>query len=654
MKKFLKGSFYIACCCFATCFSANAQYVLKAADKQYELFNYSKAIQLYAEAFKKKQSVYAAERLANAYALTNNYQQAENWFATAVKLANGKAENVYGYAKALQNNAKYAEAKTQYMAYIDKKKDITEKQKLLWLTACDSALFWMKNPKPLEINNLKNLNSPQSDWGAVNYADGIVFTSDRIDKETHPAKDTKPFLKFDGAQLPDKNIYGWTGNGYLKLYFKANSADSVLRFALKTNTAYHVGSASFTADGSTVYYTLTKIPERLERNKQAINTVNVEIYSSTKTADGNWTEPKSFAFNKVNDYSLGDPFIAPDGKTLYFVSNMPGGKGGTDIYYTKKNAAGEWDKPINLTDINTEGNERNPFACDNGDFYFASDGHIGMGGLDIFTAKLSNNSISQIQNMGYPFNSPQDDFSPYLFDQNNKIYFASNRQGGLGNDDVYATTLKQPLVFKLTGTVFDKTNNQSLADATVNICVTGTDTLKVQTNQQGNYQFDLAENTSYRVMAQKNNYRAESVALSTSGLNSSKTFVQNLYLDKIVINKAIKLENIYYDFNKSDIRADAAMELDKLAQVMQDNPNIVIEVDSHTDSQGKDAYNLALSQRRADAVVNYLTAKGIAKNRMIAKGFGETRLLNRCKNGVKCTEAEQQINRRTEYKIIKQ
>jgi len=653
MKKILLSSCFSLYCLFAVQIDAKAQYVLKDADKQYELYNYAKAVDLYEQAYKKKESLHAAERLAAAYAYMNDYKQAESWYAIASKMSGSKPENILGYAKALQSNSKYSEAKVQYQAYIDQKKDVTERQKDVWLSSCDSAVKWMKNPKKVELINEKALNSTQSDWGATTYQGGVVFTSDRTNTGFE-SKESSPFLKFDGAKTPDKKIYGWTGNGYLKLYIKPSPKDSLALFPIKTGTKYHVGSATFTADGNTMYFTMTPIPDDLEKVKNKPSTVNVEIYSSTKGADGKWGEPVAFPYNDVNKYSVGDPFISTSGTSLYFASNMPGGKGGTDIYVSLKTDAGEWGKPINLEEINTTGNERSPVFDANNNLFFASDGYVGMGGLDVFRALRDGAGIGKIENMGYPFNSPKDDFGFSLNEKGGIAYLSSNRNNGLGNDDIYSIDQKMIIAFKLEGTVFDKKTNQPIPNALVTLAKVNGGTVKTEADEDGNYQFNLAAETEYNVIGEKTNYRSDSENLATIGLKTSEVLKQDLHLEPVEINKAIRLENIYYDFDKWNIRPDAAVELDKLVKIMLDNPTIWIELGSHTDSRGKDAYNLSLSQKRAESAVQYIISRGVNKNRITAKGYGETQLLNKCANNVQCSDAEHQLNRRTEFKIVKQ
>lgn len=565
--------------------TVKAQYVLKEADTQFELFNYKRAIELYQKAYQKKQTLHAAQRLADSYRLMDNYPEAEKWYGIASALPKSPAENTLYYAKALQSNSKYNEAKTTYQKYISLKPGVSAAQQQIWLASCDSAKYWIKNPVPVTLINEKGLNSAGSDWGAVAYQQGVVFTSDRNFSGDPKKQKSKPFLKFDGpAKFPDPANYGWTGNEYLRLYEKAGTNDSLKAFALNAETNYHIGAASFTADGLTAYFTLTRIPKKITRQKGEPGTINLEIYSSSKDAAGIWGKPVPFKYNKVNEWSVGDPSISADGSQLYFVSTMPGGKGGTDIYSVTKNADGSWADAINVIGVNTDGNERNPFAAAGGNFYFSSDGLIGLGGLDIYKAKQTPSSLGKPVNLGYPINSPQDDFA-FSKGLKGTVFMASNRPGGAGNDDIYSFT-----------------------DATV----------------------------------------------TTVKPKDSSTHSKDLFLDTIVLNKPIRIEHIFYDFDKSNIRPDAARELDKLVSVMKTNENIGVELSSYTDSRGRDVYNQWLSQKRANSAVQYIISRGIDKSRITGHGYGETQLLNRCANGVKCSEAMHQLNRRTEFKVVRQ
>jgi peptidoglycan-associated lipoprotein len=629
-----------------------AQSQLKLADKQFELFNYIKAIDLYEQSYRKNETLYAAERLAKAYSLINDYQQAESWYAIVSKFPDSKPESLLSYAKVLQNNAKYSEAKNMYLKYIGLAKDISPGQQKNWIASCDSALKWMKNPEKLEIVNQKDLNTSQSDWAAVSYDDGIVFTSDRNTKVVNQKK-RRPFLRFDGTVLPDKRVYGWTGNGYLKLYFKSGKVNEIIKFPVQAGTDYHIGSASFTADGNTMFFTLTQIPGKIRKVKKQPSTINVELYSSTKGANGIWGKPIAFPYNNSAKYSVGDPFVTADGKQLYFSSNMPGGVGGSDIYLSIQDKEGGWGTPINLRSVNTEGNERSPVVGLNSDFYFSSDGYIGMGGLDVYKGNLINETVERIENLKYPFNSPQDDFGFSLGHNGAITFLSSNRTEGFGQDDIYRIKQAPVINLRLKGKVINKNTNLPMANVLVVLSKTNGGVLKVETDATGNFDFNLSKESEYALAGVKRGFLADVKDVNTLGIVTSTVIEKDLYLGVIELNKAIRIDNIYYDFDKWNIRPDAAEELDKLVKTLNENPTIWIELGSHTDSRGKDAYNLNLSQKRAESAVQYIISKGIDKNRITARGYGETQLVNRCANGIECTVEEHQQNRRTEFKIVK-
>ncbi len=639
--------------------SSTAQYVMKEADEQYYLFNYSKAIDLYSQAFKKQKTLHAAEQLGDSYRLMHDYKNAESWYAIAIalpesRLAN-RPENILKYAEALQNNSKYTEAKTQYLSYLVSSRAPDEERIKRLMMSCDSAIKWMKQPGWVNISNEKALNSEKSDWGWTKNDKSVIFTSDRINNSKLPSADKdKPLLKFDGGDIyPSTKVYGWTGNSYLRLY--QLDGDSAKLFPIDAGTDYHVGAASFIADGNQMYFTLTRKEGKEKRDEKGTSTINIEIYSSIKDpATGVWGQLIGFEHNNARLYSTGDPFITPDGKTLYFVSDMEGGKGGTDIYYSTKNAQGGWDAPVNMAAINTAGNERTPTIGPNG-FYFASDGRIGMGGLDIFKAIGTGNKFTDVQNLRYPINSPQDDFA-YVSTGKNTGYFSSERVGGLGSDDIYSFVErpKPILAFRVEGTVIDKSTQTPLASSVVTLKKSNGSNLIVETDETGKFKFDLDGGLTYLLTGEKTSYITDNQGITTAGLTESLVIRKDLFLSPIVLDQEIALDNIYYDLDKADIRPDAAVELNKLIKILKDNPTIWIELGSHTDSRASDSYNKDLSQRRADAAVNYIVnVGGINRNRITAKGYGETRLVNGCKNGVSCTIQQHQANRRTEFTIVK-
>lgn len=634
---------------------ADAQYVLKQANEQYNLFNYSKAIELYLQAYKKRPTYAIAGHLANSYRLIKDYKNAQTWYATITALPDAKAGDFLRYAEVLQNNSNYTEAKKQYTKYYALSPDVDQKQLKLWLAACDSSIVWMKDPKPFDVKNEQALNSPKSDWGAVKYNNSIVFTSDRINKTAEGAAKSHAFLRFDVDEPVDKERYLWTGNDYLRLYQAqvGMGTEAAKPFQFNTDgTDYHMGAASFTADGNEMYFTLTRIPKKQTKDTAKFKTIRLEIFWSRRVAaTGQWSKPLSFQYNN-EQWSAGDPYITPDGKTLYFVSDMPGGKGGTDIYYCKKSTTGNWEQPVNLAAVNTKGNERTP-ALYRDNLYFSSDGGAGMGGLDIYKAAVNGAGFGPARNMEYPVNSPQDDFA-FMPVSETTGYLSSNRSGGVGSDDIYSYVQKPAPTFAFEGTVYDKRTKDVIANSTVTLTNSKGRVLSAQSDAAGKFVFTLEDKSNYTLRGEKKSYLSDNQTLTTLRATEGIAIHKDLYLDKIELNKAIRLENIYYDFNESYIREDAAVELEKLIKILKENPTIEIELGSHTDSRGNDAYNKELSQARADAAVQYIVDIGdINPKRIKAKGYGETKLLNRCKNGVGCSEAEHQVNRRTEFKITK-
>ena len=633
---------------------ALAQYVLREADAQFELYNYERAAQLYTEAYQKKRTLRAAQGLAESYRLMRDFRQAASWYAILVETEGSKPEAIKWYAEMLRNNAKYSEAKDQYIRYGQSLKDAGPEQLTQianWKNSCDSAVKWMRSPKTISITNEKALNSPQADWAPVVYSNGLLFTSDRTAEGAPRAGGARPFLKFDGSKRPDRDTYGWTGNGYLRIYQRQGDGDGIVPFAMRTGSDYHVGSPTFSADEREMYFTLTRIPKNMDRVKGAPSTINIEIYSSRRDGEG-WSEPEAFRYNNIQEWSVGDPFLSADGKTLFFVSNKPGGKGGTDIYFCERTGDGKWGEATNLSAVNSAGNERSPVVHD-GYLYFSTDSGIGMGGLDIHRAKMGSGGLSGIENLGYPINSPQDDFA---FRPTGKLkgYFASNRDGGLGQDDIYSFIEREKLRFLVQGRVFNKETNLPLPNAVVTLNRANGTPVMVQTDDDGRFKFNLDENSDYELLAERTNFRSDRASITTKGLKSAAPIEQSLYLTPIVIDRPIRIENIYYDFDKANIRKDAAVELDKLVAIMRENPTIWIELGSHTDSRGNDQYNQWLSQRRANSAVQYIIDRGIEKSRITARGYGESVPVNRCTNGVKCSEADHQLNRRTEFRIVKQ
>lgn len=626
----------------------NAQYSLKLAREQDSLYNYTKAIPLYEKAYTKKPTAEAARGLAHAYFKQRKFIDAMPWYAKLVAMADHTALDEFYYAQNLMSTRQYPEAKAVLLKLDTANISVNPTLVKHMVAGCDSAIYWTAHPVKGDFANLEKLNSSQSDWGATNYKDHIIFASNR---PVH-LKKKLPFFRNTGIS---PSTYSWTGEGYQHIY-SGNVNDSTATGLFDAGNAkdfYHTAGASFTADGNEVFFAITRYIKKKPKfiGKEHPYDINIELYYAARdTVNNTWKQPVKFPYNDILNSSLGDPFITPDGQTLYFVSDATTSNfGGTDIYYSKRTGDTSWSAPVNMGDsINTPGNERTPFLDSTGNLYFASDGHIGMGGLDIYKAVPDASGGWKIINAGTPVNSPQDDFTPY-FTNGYKGYFASNRLLGKGSDDIYRFDAARILIFKLEGEVLHTKTKLPVSNATVTLTdLRANKSLGLITGPDGTFSFMLDSVTAYSLTGTKPQYTPAAEGLSTVGLQQSTVIHKTLYLDDIIAPPPV-IEPIYYNFDKSNIRNDAVNPLDHIVQLMKQNPGWHLDISSHTDSRGSDNYNIKLSQRRAESVLKYLTDHGIDPARLSAQGYGETRLVNECANGVPCPEPAHQLNRRSEF-----
>ena len=554
--------------------SLNLPGQIRPARQEMLLYNYSHAIALLDKAFQKGNSDTrreASQLLAECYRRQNNLEKAKEWYLKAISLGSKDLLNWFYLACCERSGGDYILAKTTFLK-CDSLGPDSERGKSN-AAFCDSAIAWLKRKPGFEIWNAREINSPQSDFAAVFAGGQVIFISDRIAAKGEQA-------------------YGWTGNNYLRIYTAAilQIDTSSVKFGKPFegppafNQSYHDGPLCFNKSLDEVFINRTiEFNDKGRPDTGLIRTHLLKIYHAVKK-DGKWTKPEPFLLNS-DKYSVGHPALSPDGNTLYFVSDMDGGYGGTDIWSCTR-TANRWSKPINLgKTINTAGNEMFPFPADNGDLYFASDGQPGFGGLDIFIAKKSGNTWETPVNLGQPLNSSYDDFAFAQCPGGRYGTFSSNRPGGLGSDDIYCfrtlPQVKEPLPPPIVIAFPPKPLPESLA--------TG---------------------TTYRI------------------------------------------ENIYYDFDKWNIRKDAEHSLDSLVKILKEYP-VTVEIGSHTDCRGSVKYNEVLSQRRAESVVRYLIQMGIDPSRLTARGYGKLQPVNHCncETNVQCTEAGYQANRRTEFRI---
>jgi outer membrane protein OmpA-like peptidoglycan-associated protein len=637
---------------------AQAQKALKTADQHFQKYEYALALEQYKKAAAGKTMTTAlARQIAACYRLMNNAREAAAWYEQVVQLAAPEPADYLFYAEAARRNGDYLKAKQLYLTYAELV-PAQEQQAQQWIATCENAQAWIASPQPYALSRQQALNSPHADFSPVYYQDGLVFTSDR------PAAGTSG----------DKQISGWTGNPYAQLFYTKRedstwSAPTALPAPL--NTHLQNGSAVFSPDGQTVYFTRINKMKVSKRNtnrdpfswvkftSENMDVNRLELFMATRQGDS-WTTPVAFPYNKVSEYSVGHPALSPDGQLLYFVSDMPGGLGETDLYFSRKQADGTWGTAVNLgPQINTAGKEMFPSMSPKGELHFSSAGHPGMGGLDLFAAAGAESSWTQVRNLKYPLNSPQDDFGILLDSTGEGGFVSSNRESTDGTDDIYAFKYMR-IPCQLAGQTVEKFqvkpgvfNVVPVGNVLVRLYQQGDTTARITySDAAGNFTFAILDGLTYTLKATKSGYLTRSAQISPDCQSTVDMVSLGMVLNRNTLNRPILIENIYYDLDKYHIRPDAAVELDKLVQTLKDNPLIKIELSSHTDSRQTHSYNQLLSQLRAEAAVTYIVSKGITQDRLIARGYGENRLLNRCADKDTCSEAEHQLNRRTEFKLL--
>lgn len=587
--------------------------------------------------------------VSECYRLVNDPKNAELWYKKAVKSAFPKPEAQYWLAESMKKLGRYPQAVEEFRKYrqLVPGDPRTEQE----IRACELAMEWLSSPEAYKVEELKEVNSKDSDFSPSFARDdyGLVwFTSSRDDAEGNKE-------------------HGATGQNFTDIF--ETRLDKKGKWSTPVpvsylNSEFEEGAPSFTADFTEVFFT------RCEAGKRE-NKGCVIMYSMREGTQ--WSEPEKIEI-LADSLVAAHPAVTPDGSTLYFVSDIPGGFGGKDIYIsTRKSAGNSWSRPENAgSDINTRGNELFPYIRDNGILYFASDGHIGMGGLDIFRAVPQTGGRWLVQNMRPPINSNADDFGITFEREAEKGLFSSARKGR-GADDLYSFELP-PLVFSITGLVKDEKTGQPVTAATVQLIASDGANMQAETGSTGDFRFSLRPEVDYIFLASAKGYLNGKEKETTRGQDKSRDFMATIVLTPI--DRPIELPNIFYDFGKWDLRPESMVSLDKLVETLNDNPNITIELMSHTDSRDTEEYNLDLSQKRAQSVVEYLIARGIERERLTAMGYGEASpkvvdallaqespflrqgatLTEQYINALQSDEQKEiahQINRRTEFRVLK-
>lgn len=697
------------------------------ADKSYGNLGYMKSIELYQGVQDKSQqvSVPMMAKMANAYRLNGDSKSAEYWYARYINKADNQ-EDLLHYAQALQSNGKCEDAVRWFNKYKEVKGDV----KMEFIGGCDELEDFIVR-KNVKVMNAATLNSEQLDFSPIPHKEGLVFTSNRD-------KDPKTCCRDS-----------WTNKDFTDLFFAdiANNAEGGKSFSTprrlptKINKKTHDGAATFSADDQTMIFT---------RNNQSgpaeNDVVKLQLYSAQADGPG-WKDVQRMALNST-EWTSGHPSLSQDGNRLYFASNRQGGFGGMDIWVSK-NENGQWATPVNLgPEVNSAGNELFPYISKDNLLFFASDGHKGLGGLDIFTMKRKTegdeNSWSRRRNMGQPINSAKDDFA-YVIDKTGEAgYFTSNRDGGLGGDDIYLWEKDGPDEEQVILTVSDAATGELLENVTVNltrqpsteedyttdakgsakvlvmmdqkfdikasksgylennVSISAVDwyevetynidlerpksvpfkgitirdkdgvkipltdikvlekcsgeTLEAKSGENGEFTFDLKCDCDYELVGRKEKFKDGDLKFSVSqeDCNKQETIEKELRLADAKEEITLILNDIYYNFDRANIRSDAGEQLAQIVSLMQKYQSLEIALHSHTDCRGSDAYNDRLSQRRANEAKEYIISQGIAADRItLAVGHGEKELTNNCSNGVSCTKAKHQANRRTEIRIVK-
>ncbi len=655
--------FALLYCCTA---SLNAQSI-KKANEHFDRKSYPKAAKIYEQILSKGENTEAKIKLGECYRLTRQYESAEYWYEQIVAISNIDPAYKYNYGMILKANGKYDQALLVFQEYNEAMPADTRGE---WqIAACQQAKYFLDDPGTFMVNPI-NQNTTLADFGPAFYKEGIVFTSE--------SNVNNPSNLYDRRDAP-----------FLDLFYAKQIDDDPAMLGTPqlligaANSNRHDGVVSFSQDFQKMYFTGNDDYNSKNR-KDNIVKLNLYLVEKQENVD-EWGDLQHFPYNNPN-YSIGHPSLSYDEQTLYFVSDMPGGYGGTDIYVSYK-VNDEWDYPKNLgAKINTEGNEMFPYISETNVLYFSSDALPGLGGLDIFsTTKVDDENWNTAENLRYPINSNGDDFSFIIDEVNERGYFASSRSGGTGNDDIYSFTKKQsttkPTAIRcqVIGTISEKNSNRPIFGVTVKLINSNIEE-SVLTDGNGQYSFMLDPNSEYTLYATKEAYFTEVEHISTNGRDCSSPLQQDMTLDirltsvpsntnnaglfdqpiKIVdrgenSHPDLPLPNlnpIYYDLNQSFIREDAKLELDKVANFMRSNPTLIVELGSHTDSRGDAAYNQTLSEARARAAMEYVVSRGVSRGNITAQGYGETQILNGCLDGVNCNEDQHQYNRRTEFIII--
>ncbi|MNF37699.1 Photosystem I chlorophyll a apoprotein A2 [compost metagenome] len=624
---------------------AFGQKEVATGDKKYDNYSYIDAIATYervAEKGYKDEKMF--QKLGNAFYFNAELIKAEKWYTELFAMNyEQEPEYFYRYSQSLKAVGNYTKANEMLEEF--NKRLGHDQRGQLYVAQRNYQEEIKANSGRYEIADA-GVNSEYSDYGSALINGNLVFAS---------ARDT------GGVS---KKVFKWTNKSFTNLYsaaiMPAGEMGKPERFSKKINSKFNESSPVFTQDGQTMYFTRNNFLEG-KRGNDAKKITLLKLYKAT-LEEGNWVNVTELPFNS-DEYSIAHPALSADGQRLYFASDMPGTLGQSDLFFVQINSDGTFSAPQNLGKaINTEGRETFPFVSADNELYFASDGRPGLGGLDVFVSKINDDgSYGDVQNVGAPINGGQDDFAMMIDSKNKNGYFTSNRDGGHGYDDIYRFTEIRKLNCEqtLAGDINDSETLTFLGGTKVTLLDSQFKIIKeTVADANGKYAFEVDCGKTYYVRAEKESYETKE-AKATIARATGKTELA-LQLTKRIkpidvgtdLAKTLDIPIIYFDLDKSVIRKDAAFELEKVLAVMQQYPEMKIDVRSHTDSRQTKEYNAKLSDKRAKATIAWLITNGIDTKRLTGKGYGETQLVNHCADGVKCTGAEHQANRRSEFIIV--
>ena len=596
----------------------------ETADKLYNRYEYIDASIEYLKLVDKGMTDnYVCKQLANSYFNIFNTVEAAKWYAKVVE-ENQDAETYYRYSQMLKANGNYAEADVQLAKFgslapnDERAKSFKKEPNYLKNLNVQEKLFDIKTI---------DINSDKSDFGAVLSNDNSLY--------------------FASARNMEKKKYGWNDEPFLDIYKVIYNEDNTFSAAVpvdELNSKYNDGPLAISADGGTVYFASESFREKLYVKDAAkkLKFSNINLFKATKT-EGKWGNIQPLPFNS-KEFSTSNPSLSKDGKTLYFSSNMPGSIGGVDIWKVAINGDDNYGTPENLgTKINTEGRESFPFISDDNRLYFSSDSHNGFGGLDVFYIDLSKNK--EVINAGKPVNSEKDDFA-FTYNNSKKVgFFSSNRTG---QDDIYLANLICNL--NISTLVIDAVTGAVIPESEIIVLENNKIVLKNTSNSKGQFNTKLPCDKLYIIQVSKPGYEIQTQEIAKTSVPEAPVVIKLKPVEVVVTEKEVILQDIYFEYDKSNVTLQGATELDKLVRVMNKKSDLVIFIKAHTDSRGSAKYNLELSDRRAKSTVQYVISQGIDKSRISGVGVGENEPKINC---VKCTEDEHLKNRRSEFLIVK-